>query len=104
MTVKIKLIQEGIQRDQVLYKPDELIIKISRDDGFAPSPPEMYVALKMALSSFDNEPVLLSTKEALAEDLARTDVISRKTIKGFFDKLDQGKSVEEAKAADPVIK
>lgn len=49
-----------------------------------------------------DEPVLISTKEALAEELARTDVISRKTLKGFFDKLDQGKSVEEAKAADPV--
>ena len=43
-----------------------------------------------------------SKKDALAQDLADTDVISRKTLKGFFDKLDQGKSVEEAKAADPV--
>lgn len=56
----------------------------------------------MTVEIKDDEPVLISTKDALAQDLADTDVISRKTLKGFFDKLDQGKSIEEAKAADPV--
>lgn len=46
--------------------------------------------------------IKLSTKKAIQEDLSEKDVISRKTLKGFFEKLEQGKSLEEALAAEPV--
>lgn len=46
--------------------------------------------------------IKLSTKKAIQEDLSEKDVISRKTLKGFFEKLEQGKSLEEALAAESV--
>ena len=49
MTVEVITIAAGDLRQNVLNLPSRLTITVTRDDGYAPSPPEIYTAMTIAL-------------------------------------------------------
>lgn len=51
MSVEVITISQGKQRQQVLNLPKCLTITVTREDGYAPSQPEIYTAMTIALES-----------------------------------------------------
>jgi hypothetical protein len=51
MSVEVITIAQGEQRQQVLNLPKRLTITVTREDGYAPSPVEIYTAMTIAMES-----------------------------------------------------
>ncbi|MFK3741645.1 hypothetical protein [Massilia sp. TN1-12] len=51
MSVEVVTIAAGEPRQQVLNLPKRLTITVTREDGYAPSQPEIYTAMTIALES-----------------------------------------------------
>jgi hypothetical protein len=55
MTVRVELVGAGTPRHEVLAIPETLTVTVTRQDGYAPSPGEIYAALQIALESMDTK-------------------------------------------------
>lgn len=49
MGVKVITIAVGEQRQKILDLPQELTIRVTREDGYAPTQAEIYTAMKIAM-------------------------------------------------------
>lgn len=64
MTVRIELVGAGTPRREILAMPETLTVKVTRQDGYAPTTGEIYAALHIALESMHTKKKRKAAKQA----------------------------------------